>query len=126
MSDSRRRANRGFLDYDPKTDLSPRFIFWFTFAVYFTAWTLLTIWILGSDYSTPEVIYDDNGIPVDYDAWSEVIFRGKIENSDFPMWGRIMVSLFLGGYFIVWMVRIQIEMWILRKASRKTRRWLNE
>lgn len=126
MSDSRRRANRGFLDYDPQTDLSPRFIFWFTFAVFFTAWTLLTLWILGSDYSTPEVIYDANGIPVDYDAWREVIFRGERKNSDFPVWGRIMCSLILGGHFIYWMLRIQVEMWLLREIGRKTRRWLNE
>lgn len=126
MSDSRRRDNRGFLDYDPETDLSPRFIFWFTFTVFFTAWTLLTLWILGSDYSTPEVTYDANGIPVDYDAWSEVIFRGENENSDFPVWGRVMVSLIIGGHFIYWMLRIQVEMWLLRKIGRKTRRWLNE
>lgn len=126
MSDKRPLRNRGFLDYDPQTDLSPRFIFWFTFTVYFTIWVLVTIWILGSDYSTPEVIYDANGIPVDYDAWSEVIFRGEKKNSDFPFWLRILTSLIIGGHMIYWMVRIQVEMWIFRKVSRKVRRWLDD
>lgn len=110
--------------HDPKNDLSPKFIFWFTFIAFFSVWMFITIMLFG-DHSTPEVIYDANGIPVDYDAWREVIMRGERKDSDFPIWGRIMVSAIIGAYFIWWMLRIQFEMWVLRRASKGTNRWID-
>ncbi len=113
-----------FFSHDPKNDLSPKFIFWFTFIVFFSFWLFISIMLFG-DYSTPEIVYDANGYPTNYDDFNEVIFRGEKKNSDFPIWGRIMVSAIIGGYFIWWILRIQFEMWILRRVSKGTNRWID-
>jgi hypothetical protein len=111
--------------HDPKTDLSPKFIFWFTFFVYFTFWAIITIMIFG-DYSTKPVELDQFGHAVDPEAFQTYILRGERTNADFPINHRILVSLFLGAVCIFWMVRIQVEMFILRKATKVARKFINK
>lgn len=115
----------GLLPYNPRTDLSPKFIFWFWF---FPALILFVYICWGSfqDFTVTEPVFDSNGMPVDREAFENYIFTGEVKNSDYPTSTRVIGVLIVGVWVVYWGLRLQAEMLIFRKLSWLFRRLFND
>ncbi|MCB2156911.1 hypothetical protein KQI84_18695 [bacterium] len=126
MSKKGLQGSRGFLDHDLRVNLSPKFIFWFWFIPALAVWLWISGMMFFGDTSIRPPEYDAAGNPVDFEAWQRYILLGEQSDSDFPFWSKVLGSGTMFAYLVWWGIRLQVEMWALRRVSRKMRRWLND
>jgi hypothetical protein len=111
------------MPYNPKTDLSSRFVarFWFVAAFFF--WLIFN-WMLFSDYTVPDPT--EPGVVLTERQRINFMASGVQTNDDFPYWQRATLSLFIFVLLVLYGIRFVAEMWLVDRVTEKTRKLIDK